>query len=281
MPYYLLYIFIAAFGAMLGSFAAVIIYRSPLGISIIWPRSFCAFCENKLKPWHNIPIISWMALGGKCSFCKSHIGLRTIFIEILFSLLAIVIINKYGINLVSIDKFIFCFLLICIAYIDMDYFFIPVFLLVLLTFFGFCSLIFYHFYPHYWHNLAANWQFLPDILQNKNFCIIDHILAAFLGGAFFSLLNILATILLRKTGRLSSKQWAMGWGDPWLVFALGLFLGIKALVLVIFLGSFLGSFIGILQKFFGKKIELDEDIAINSLPYGPFLAIAAIFIYLG
>lgn len=272
--------FIILLGAIFGSFAAAIIHRAPLGISIIWPRSKCNNCNQILKPRHLIPIISWLLLKGKCSFCKKYIGSRELFIEFLFIILSIAIFLKYHISFIALEKFIFCFLLICIAYIDLDYFFIPTWLITIFSFFALFILFYYFYNPQEWIPLNSNCYFLPTILQNKNFCIIDHLMASIFGGGFFSIINITFTYLLRKTGRLTKQQWAMGWGDPWLIAILGLFLGAKALFLTIFIASFLGSLCGIIQKLYPKNYKLGEDIATNALPYGPFLAVAAIFVYL-
>lgn len=276
----LFFFLIGALGAIFGSFAGAIIYRAPLGISIIWPRSSCNNCEKQLKFYHLIPIISWLLLKGKCEFCKKYIGTRELVIELIFMLLSIAIVFKYGLSFVALEKFIFCFFLICIAYIDLDYFFIPIWLISLFSVFGLFIVSYYFFNPQDWIALNSSWYFLPTILQNKNFCIIDHLIASFLGAVFFSLINIFFTYLLRKTKRLNNDQWAMGWGDPWLLAILGLFLGSKALLLTIFIASFLGSLCGIVQKLYPKNHGLGQDIASNALPYGPFLAVAAIFIYL-
>ena len=58
------------FGAMIGSFLNVVIYRIPKGESIVFPSSRCQSCETPLKWWHNIPIVSWLFLRGKCHFCQ-------------------------------------------------------------------------------------------------------------------------------------------------------------------------------------------------------------------
>src|SRR6185437_13840120 len=109
----------------------------------------------------------------------------------------------------------------------------------------------------------------------KTFSLGDRLWGALIGGLFLSFINILATLIFRRTGRIENNQWAMGWGDPLLLMAVGLFAGLSHLVLVIFVASFLGSIVGIVHKL-TAPMRAPEDVAAGALPYGPFLAIAAI-----
>lgn len=80
----------AIFGLCLGSFFNVLILRLPLNLSINFPASHCFSCKNKLKFYHNIPLFSWIFLGGKCGFCKSKISFQYPFVEILCAILMLV-----------------------------------------------------------------------------------------------------------------------------------------------------------------------------------------------
>ena len=84
-------IFIALLGASFGSFANVLIYRIPLGISIIKPNSFCPNCKSKIKFYHNIPIISWILLKQKCANCGTKITFSYPLVEILSTILIFII----------------------------------------------------------------------------------------------------------------------------------------------------------------------------------------------
>lgn len=72
---------IVVFGLIVGSFLNVCIYRIPRGISIVAPSSHCTACGNKIRPFDNIPVLSYLILGGKCRFCQSPISLRYLAIE--------------------------------------------------------------------------------------------------------------------------------------------------------------------------------------------------------
>lgn len=85
------------FGAMIGSFLNVVIYRIPKGESIVFPSSKCQSCQKSLKWWHNIPIFSWLFLRGKCSFCKNAISVQYPLVEFLTGLLFVALYFKLGI----------------------------------------------------------------------------------------------------------------------------------------------------------------------------------------
>jgi len=84
------------FGAMIGSFLNVVIYRIPKGESIVFPSSKCQSCQNALKWWHNIPIFSWVFLRGKCYFCKEKISIQYPLIELLTGLIFVALYVKLG-----------------------------------------------------------------------------------------------------------------------------------------------------------------------------------------
>src|SRR5688572_26782492 len=84
-------IFVFAFGCCVGSYLNVVIYRLPLGMKTSEPRrSFCPSCKYQIPMWHNIPIISWLVLRGKCANCKQAISPRYPFVELLTGLLFVV-----------------------------------------------------------------------------------------------------------------------------------------------------------------------------------------------
>ncbi len=89
-------IIVFIFGAMIGSFLNVVIYRIPKGESIVFPSSKCQSCQNSLKWWHNIPIFSWLFLGGKCYFCKERISAQYPIVELLTGIIFVALYFKLG-----------------------------------------------------------------------------------------------------------------------------------------------------------------------------------------
>jgi len=113
------------FGALIGSFGNVVIYRLPAGKSIVYPGSSCPNCSHKIKPWENIPVLSWLFLRGKCSNCQVSISARYPLIEALtgvgFALLAWRWpLEVYGFTVIPL-VIIFA-MLVMMSLIDVDHF---------------------------------------------------------------------------------------------------------------------------------------------------------------
>jgi len=90
-------VFVFVFGAMIGSFLNVVIYRIPKGESIVFPASKCQSCQTPLKWYHNIPIFSWLFLGGKCAFCKAPIAKQYPMVEFVTGIIFVALYFKLGI----------------------------------------------------------------------------------------------------------------------------------------------------------------------------------------
>jgi leader peptidase (prepilin peptidase)/N-methyltransferase len=272
---YFIALCVAFFGAALGSFAAVIIYRWPRDISFVCPRSFCPACKKKIKIWHNIPILSWLLLKNRCGFCGVSIGLRALIIEIIMMLACVAIYEQYGLSFAAIDRLIFVFFLLCLAYIDLDTYSLPLSLLVAFLVWAIITTIIYYFYPELYINYNTKYA-----IYKFSSLIYNRISGALVALIFFSVLNLIATFILRRTKRLSKEQWAMGWGDPILVMIIALFVGLSHLYMLIFLASAMGAVVGIIGKMTKKTTQQCDNIAPDAVPYGPFLAIAGIYVYL-
>ncbi|MCF7822741.1 MAG: prepilin peptidase [Candidatus Marinimicrobia bacterium] len=112
-------------GLLLGSFLNVVIYRLPRGESVILPTSHCPHCNHQIRPWENIPVISYLYLRGKCSSCKSGISLQYPLVEILTGLVFYLTYYKYGLSWDLVLFSLFGALLIAIAFIDIHHMIIP------------------------------------------------------------------------------------------------------------------------------------------------------------
>lgn len=115
----------ALLGAVFGSFLNVVIYRLPLGMSLALPPSHCPVCGEKLKWYHNIPVLSYIFLRGKCAFCKTRISPRYIFVELLNCFLWLICYLLYGNTLFTFTAMIFLSVLICVFFIDSEHMIIP------------------------------------------------------------------------------------------------------------------------------------------------------------
>ena len=111
-------VFVFIIGLCIGSFLNVCILRALSGESIVFPPSKCPKCGNKLKWWHNIPVLSYIFLRGKCGFCKEHISIQYPIVEILTAIIFTLIFMKFGVSLDTLFMWIISALLIIIAGTD-------------------------------------------------------------------------------------------------------------------------------------------------------------------
>lgn len=199
-------IFISILGISIGSFLNVLIYRVPKGESIVLPASHCPKCQVELKIYHNIPILSWIFLKGKCSFCNSKISAQYPTVELITGFIFVSLYLKFGINSqLFLTSSIFSILL-ALSIIDLKYKAVPDSLNLL-------ALTLAIIYPL---NMAG-------IFQNFENALI-------FGGAF-SFLRFYVSYFVGKE--------AMGEGDIMIAGTVGAILGIYLGTFAIFLSAIL------------------------------------------
>jgi leader peptidase (prepilin peptidase)/N-methyltransferase len=116
---------VVLFGVIIGSFLNVLIVRIPKGISVVFPSSHCIKCDTKLKWWHNIPILSWLILGGRCFFCKSKISIHYPLVELFSGLIFLLVyLKELDLTLSFINSGVFV-LLLALSIIDLRYKAVP------------------------------------------------------------------------------------------------------------------------------------------------------------
>ena len=121
--FYLVYSFIL--GTVIGSFLNVVIYRLPRGQNLSYPGSSCPICKEKIRWYDNVPILSYIALGGKCRVCKTKISIQYPLVELLAGFLFLLVYVKFGYSILTIKYFIFVAILISASIIDIKSYFIP------------------------------------------------------------------------------------------------------------------------------------------------------------
>lgn len=237
----LIAVFAFIFGAVFASFGGVVAYRLPRGQSIVKPDSYCPACNKDIKPYDNIPIISWLVLGGKCRSCKAKIGVFSLLCEIFGGIGFCGAYLMYGDSLNTLPIFIallfLVFLFLIVAAIDYETHDIYN---VTLIIFGVIALFIFLY-----RVLALNesiWSFLGG---------------AALGFGFFGIIALVSKLILKRD--------ALGSGDIWLVGIGGLMLGAFPLLIAILIATLLGSVIELLRIKFGKQ-ERESEIA-----FGPYL----------
>ena len=106
-------------GLCFGSFLNVVIIRTPQNKSVVFPASRCPNCDNKLKPYHNIPILSYIFLGGKCAFCKARISIMYPIVEAISAILGYAIYLKFGYSFEALFIALSVLLLFALCIIDL------------------------------------------------------------------------------------------------------------------------------------------------------------------
>lgn len=247
-------------GTLIGSFLNVVIYRLPLGRSVVVPPSACTTCNTPLPWWLNIPVLSYFTLGGRCRFCGSSYSIRYAMLELVSGLFFLATHLKFPVYTVEFWKtaILFCFCLI-VFFIDYDHWIIPdgVNLSGTLT-----GVVFSLLTPV----LVA--PTLTELLSEPVPSVVWSLLGALFGYGFFWSIQVIGLAL--------AKQEAMGGGDVKFAAVLGAFLG-PSTALFAFLGSFfLGALVAvplILAKRGGGK---------DPIPFGTFMAVSAVlFQYFG
>ena len=251
---------VALLGLLIGSFLNVVIYRLPVMMQRDWrqqaqeilelpeapkqdtfnlilPNSCCPHCQHQIKPWENIPVISYLFLRGKCSNCKSPISLRYPMIELACGLLSGYIALHYGFSWQAAGMLVLTWGLLAMSMIDCDHQLLPDSLVL----------------PLLWLGLIANYFGLFASLEDA------------LWGAIAGYLSLWSVYWLFK---LVTGKEGMGYGDFKLLAMLGAWGGWQVLPLTILLSSLVGAVLGVIL------LRLRNQETSTPIPFGPYLAIA-------
>ncbi|MFO7666687.1 MAG: prepilin peptidase [Desulfobacterales bacterium] len=246
MSDYIIHILMFIFGLTIGSFLNVCIFRIPASISIVSPRSMCPGCNSFIKYYDNIPVISYIFLGGKCRECNMPIPFRYPLVELISGLTALAVFMKFSLSYEGLAYFTFISALIVITFIDIDH------------------------------------RIIPDVISLPGIPI-GFLMASFLIPGISwkeSLIGILAgggsLLAVAWIYNLITKKEGMGGGDIKLLAMIGAFIGLKGVLFTIFAASATGTVAGIAAMFkTGEGVKL-------AVPFGPFLSIGAIlYIFFG
>lgn len=232
-------VFIAAlFGAVIGSFLNVCIYRIPRGRSVVFPPSACGNCKRQLGWSENIPILSYVLQGGKCRGCKAPISLQYPIVEAVTAVLFAAVWWAYGPGVVTASRLIFGCLLIVLFAIDLE------------------------------HHLLPNVLTLPGIVVGFAFSFFGE------PGWQSSLIGILVGggvlyAIAEGYYRLRHEE-GLGMGDVKMLAMIGAFVGWKLTLVTLMMASFAGSIVGV------ALIVTQKGGMKYALPFGTFLAMGAV-----
>jgi len=232
------------FGICFGSFANVVIYRWPKGLSVVRPRSRCPSCEKLISWYDNIPLFSWVLLKGRCRTCRTSISPRYLLIELSVGVLFALVFLFYGFQFRSLEYAYLCFGLFTISVIDLEHYLIPDILSLSGILIGLIGGII---------NPEREW--------------FDGFAGALLGGGFLWATAFFYTLIRKEDG--------MGGGDIKLMAWIGAVLGWRAIPFVILGSSLVGAVVGlVVARRAGTGLK-------TALPFGPFISAAAIIYIFG
>lgn len=237
-------------GLSVGSFLNVVIYRMPRDISVVYPPSTCPECKNRIKWFDNIPVISYLLLGGRCRFCGSKISLKYPAVEVLTGISAVLLYLKFGFDLEFLFYFYFVASMIALSFIDLEFKIIP----DQINFGGlFVGLVF-------------------AVVNSIKYQTIEPAVSAVIGAAVGAgFLYLVAYLYLKYRGIEG-----LGMGDVKLMAFIGAYTGWFGSMFTIFFGSLTGAVAGI------AVINLLKKDYHYEIPFGPFLAMGGmIYLFFG
>ena len=246
------------FGMLVGSFLNVCISRMPDDRSVAWPPSHCPSCGSHIRPYDNIPVISWLILRGRCRDCGQPISSLYPSIELLMGFLSLLLFWRFIPNPGVVDAahgaafvvhFVFFAMLVVVTFIDIRHYIIPDELSIYAAPLGIAA------------SAGLAWLGAPDAVGLKG------ALVGSVAGA-----GVLISVMLFY--RLVRGQDGMGWGDPKLLAMIGAFLGaLPALPFVVFVACVAGSVVGLSLMVLNRRSGWSMRSAV---PFGPFLALGAV-----
>jgi leader peptidase (prepilin peptidase)/N-methyltransferase len=251
----------ALFGLIVGSFLNVVIHRWPREESIVLPASHCGSCGAPVKPYDNIPIVSYLVLGGKCRSCRARISPRYLAVEALTGGLFVAAFLARGPGLAAVFDCVFLAMLVPLVFIDAEWHLLPnvithpglVFALVARIFapnlFGVQTTI-----------GGGGWLLGLSASPTWFVSLVGAAAGAALGGGLLFALGVLYRLVRKREG--------MGLGDVSMMCMVGAYLGWELTLLTILLASVIGSVVGLALA---RGRRLDE----FPIPFGVFLGTGA------
>ena len=258
-------------GLIFGSFLNVCITRIPRDESIVSPNSHCPRCGKPIRWYHNVPVLSFLRLKGRCADCRERISLRYPLVEVLTAVLFLACLAEFGFGLALLKFSIFAFLLIGLIFMDAETGLLP----AEFTYPGIAvGILFACFVPMD----SSGTKFLLRLfgiqanLTQRQLGIIDAIGAALIGAAFFYVIWAIYYLVRKRHG--------LGFGDIALIAMSGTFLGLKLTLFVLFAAPILGAVYGVvlLLRSTTRKdtsqqsgFSTAEMLRFGEVPFGVFL----------
>jgi leader peptidase (prepilin peptidase)/N-methyltransferase len=241
VPFWFVLTVAAAYGLVFGSFLNVVVHRLPRGMSLLHPRSHCPACGALVRWFDNIPLLSYVALLGRCRACKRPISPRYPLVELAAGALAAGVIARFGLTLIGMEAMLLVMLLLPLAFIDLEHHLLPDILTL----------------PGIGIGLACSW--VGGLAP-----VTDALVGAAVGAG-------LPYAVMVTYRRLRGVE-GMGLGDVKLLAMIGAFLGWRGMLLTLGVGATGGALVGLTLIATGRGRRDTE------LPFGTFLSAAGCFV---
>ncbi len=230
----------AIFGLLFGSFLNVVIYRWPRDESIVLPASHCGSCGTPIKPYDNIPLLSYLILGGRCRACKTKISIRYPAVEALTAALSVAVAWRFGYSAALACGLVYVWAMVALTFIDFDHQLLPDDITL----------------PLAWAGLLVN-----------SFGVFTDLRSALFG----AVAGYLVLWCVYWAFRLLTRKEGMGYGDFKLLAAIGAWTGWQVLPFVIVVAAGLGAVIGSIALALARKgrdtrIPFGPDLALGGMP---------------
>ncbi|HYX26838.1 MAG TPA: prepilin peptidase [Thermoanaerobaculia bacterium] len=243
----LLSVYAALLGLIVGSYLNVVIYRLPLGISTVLPRSRCPACGAAIRARDNVPVLSFLLLRGRCQACGARISRRYPLVEGATGLLFLASCLRFGISWEAVAGALFCALMVVLALIDLDHMILP----DVLT----------------WPGIAVGILLQPLLSWAR---LGDGPWRALAGGALGAAVGAGILLAVWAGWYLLRHEEGMGLGDVKMLAAIGAFLGWQGVLVSLFFGALSGAVVGLaLMAWRGGDLK-------SKLPFGTFLAMGGL-----
>ncbi|HUP50670.1 MAG TPA: prepilin peptidase [Thermoanaerobaculia bacterium] len=237
-----------ALGAIIGSFLNVVIHRYPREESIVFPPSRCPSCGSAIRPYDNVPLLSYLWLGGRCRSCRQPISVRYPLVELANALFYLAVFQRTGLSLVFVPVAALVSLLLVLIYIDAEIQILP----DVITLSGTAVALALA--------LAGGGPLAPELFLAASWQ--QSILGAVAGAGVLALLILVYWLIRRVEG--------MGWGDVKMMAMIGATVGLTGIPAVLLAASVAGSIIGI-------PLALRHERGMQvALPFGVFLGLATL-----
>lgn len=256
--------FFGGVGAIIGSFLNVVIHRIPREQSIVFPNSACPKCHTAIKPYDNIPIISYIILRGRCRNCAVHIPSRYPAVEALTAILFVAVTWHDGLSFALVFDLAFVASMVALIFIDAEHMILPNAITYPGVLFALITRIIVPYLagPAHFDDLPQLLSLMPS-LPVWLVSLIGAAVGALAGGGSLWLMGFMWE-------KLRGVE-AMGFGDVKMMFMVGAFLGWRLTILTILLGALTGSVAGILVMYRRGNRNMQM-----MLPFGIFLGIGSI-----